>query len=58
MSRIRGNAMKCDCQMVEEVATFSDSGVILTRLDVSRALENDSFILTREINGEVATQGS
>jgi hypothetical protein len=44
--------------MVEEVATFSDSGVILTRLDVSRASENDSFILTREINGEVATQGS
>jgi hypothetical protein len=47
--------MKRDCQMVEEIATFSDSGVILTRLNVSRTVENHSFILTRKINGEIAT---
>ena len=36
--------MKHDCQMVEEIATFSDSGVILTRLDVSTIVENYSSI--------------
>ena len=41
---MRGNGMKHDCQMVEEIATFSDSGVILTRLDVSTIVENYSSI--------------
>jgi hypothetical protein len=30
--------------MVEEIATFSDSGVILTGLDVSTIVENHSSI--------------
>jgi hypothetical protein len=38
--------MKYDCQMVQEIATFSDSGVILTRLDVSRPLDINSCIFS------------
>jgi hypothetical protein len=51
--------MRYDCQMVEEIATFSDSGVILTRLDVSTIVEHYSsifcFYYDREGQEEIAT---
>ena len=41
---MRGNGMKHDCQMVEEIATFFGQRPLFSRLDVSTIGKNHSSI--------------